>query len=103
MPPRAWRTQPAAQVARLAALTRGAGGDGIVCSPQEVAAAKAAWPEGFFVVPGVRPAGSDMGDQKRAATPAETLRAGATALVIGRPISGADDPARAAAAILATL
>ena len=94
---------PDAQVRRLAALARAAGADGIVCSPQEVAAAKADWPGGVFVVPGVRPGGSDMGDQKRAATPAQALAAGASALVIGRPISGAADPAAAAAAIRATL
>jgi orotidine-5'-phosphate decarboxylase len=54
---------PADHVARLADLARGAGIDGIVCSGQEVAAARAAWPDGFFVVPGVRPAGADAGDQ----------------------------------------
>lgn len=94
---------PAAQVARLAALARSHGADGIVCSPHEVAAAKAAWPKGFFVVPGVRPAGADMGDQKRAATPQAALAAGASALVIGRPITAGADPAAAAAAIAATL
>lgn len=94
---------PAAQVGRLSVLARQAGADGIVCSPQEVAAAKAVWPQGCFVVPGVRPAGSDTGDQKRAATPAIALAAGASLLVIGRPISAAADPGAAAAAILATL
>lgn len=89
----------AAQVARLARLTREAGLDGIVCSPHEVAAAKAAWPDGYFVVPGVRPEGSDMGDQKRAMTPREALAAGASMLVIGRPITAATDPAEAARAI----
>lgn len=94
---------PAAQVARLAMLARQNGADGIVCSPHEVAAAKAVWPGGFFVVPGVRPAGTDMGDQKRAATPAAALAAGASALVIGRPITAAANPAAAAAAIAAAL
>ena len=93
----------ATQVERLARLTRDAGLDGIVCSPHEVAAAKAAWPDGYFVVPGVRPEGSDMGDQKRAMTPREALAAGASMLVIGRPITGAADPAEAARAIAAGL
>jgi orotidine-5'-phosphate decarboxylase len=93
----------AAQVARLAGLTRAAGLDGIVCSPHEVAAMKAAWPSGYFVVPGVRPAGAEVGDQKRVMTPRAALDAGASMLVIGRPITGAADPAAAAAAIAATL
>lgn len=93
----------ACQVERLAKLTRDAGLDGIVCSPHEVAAAKAAWPDGYFVVPGVRPEGSAMGDQKRAMTPREALAAGASMLVIGRPITGAADPAEAARAIAASL
>jgi orotidine-5'-phosphate decarboxylase len=93
----------AAQVERFAGLTRAAGLDGIVCSPREVAAAKAAWPDGYFVVPGIRPEGSDMGDQKRAMTPREALAAGASVLVIGRPITDAADPAEAARAIAASL
>ena len=93
----------AAQVARLAGLTRAAGLDGIGCSPHEVAAMKAAWPNGYFVVPGVRPAGADVGDQKRVMTPRAALDAGASMLVIGRPITGAADPAAAAAAIAASL
>ena len=93
----------AAQVARLAALSRSARLDGIVCSPHEVAAAKAAWPDGYFVVPGVRLEGSAMGDQKRAMTPREALAAGASALVIGRPITEAANPAEAARAIAANL
>src|SRR5215470_7483031 len=60
---------PAEQVQRLAELAREAGVDGIVCSGAEVAAAKADWPDGFFVVPGVRPAGTDVADQKRIVTP----------------------------------
>jgi orotidine-5'-phosphate decarboxylase len=92
-----------AQVRRLADLTRRAGCDGIVCSGAEVAAAKAAWPEGYFVVPGVRPAGSDTGDQKRVMTPPEALSAGASMLVIGRPITEAASPAEAARAIAASL
>lgn len=91
------------QVARLARLTREAGCDGIVCSGQEVAAARSAWPDGYFVVPGVRPAGGEQGDQKRVMTPADALAAGASMLVIGRPITGASDPALAAREIAASL
>ncbi len=69
----------------------------------EVAAAHAAWPDGFFVVPGVRPAGADVADQKRVVTPREALDDGASILVIGRPITGAPDPARAIADIAAGL
>lgn len=94
---------PDAQVARLAKLAHGAGLDGIVCSAFEVAAAKAAWGSGYFVVPGLRPAGSDADDQKRVMTPREALDAGAGMLVIGRPITGAPDPAEAAREIVASL
>lgn len=93
----------AVQATRLAKVVRNAGLDGIVCSPHEVAAVKADWNDGVFVVPGVRPAGSDIGDQKRVMTPSEALGAGAGVLVIGRPITSAADPAAAAAAIAATL
>ena len=93
----------AEQVARLAALARGSGVDGIVCSGAEVAAARAAWPDGFFVVPGVRPAGADIGDQKRVTTPAQALRDGASILVIGRPVTGAPDPGQSVRAIADTL
>ena len=94
---------PAEQVKRLADLSREAGIDGIVCSGEEVAAAKAAWPEGFFVVPGVRPAGMDVGDQKRVVTPRQALDDGASILVIGRPITAAPDPAQAIRDIAADL
>jgi orotidine-5'-phosphate decarboxylase len=87
--------RPSEQVERLAALARSAGLDGIVCSGAEVAAARAAWPEGFFVVPGVRPAGGAQADQKRVVTPREAIDAGASILVIGRPITGANDPVSA--------
>jgi orotidine-5'-phosphate decarboxylase len=93
----------AAQVQRLARLARDCGLDGIVCSPHEVAAIKALWPDGLFVVPGVRPEGSDAGDQKRVMTPRQARDAGAGVLVIGRPITAAPDPAAAAAAIAASL
>lgn len=94
---------PAEQVERLADLTRTAGCDGIVCSGEEVAAAAARWPGGTFVVPGLRPHGSDIGDQKRVLTPADALDRGASLLVIGRPITAAADPAEAARAIAASL
>ena len=94
---------PADQVTRLARLAQQSGVDGIVCSGAEVAHAKAAWPDGFFVVPGVRPPGSDVGDQKRVVTPREALDDGASVLVIGRPITGAPDPAQAVRDIAASL
>lgn len=94
---------PREQVERLAGLARSAGLDGIVCSGAEVATAKAAWPDGFFVVPGVRPAGGDVSDQKRVVTPRQALDDGASILVIGRPITGAGDPAAALDDIAATL
>jgi orotidine-5'-phosphate decarboxylase len=94
---------PAEQVQRLATLARGSTVDGIVCSGAEVAAARAAWPDGFFVVPGVRPAGAAIGDQKRVVTPAHALDAGASVLVVGRPITGAPDPGRAIMDIAASL
>ena len=94
---------PHAQVERLTSLAREAGLDGVVCSGREVAAAKAMWPEGFFVVPGVRPGNSHDNDQKRIVTPRAALDAGASILVIGRPITQAEDPDQAARAIEATL
>jgi orotidine-5'-phosphate decarboxylase len=96
-------SSPAEQVERLADLTRAAGCDGIVCSGEEVATVAARWPGGTFVIPGLRPAGSDLGDQKRVLTPAEALARGASLLVIGRPITGAADPREAARAIAASL
>ena len=94
---------PAEQVTRFAWIARDAGIDGIVCSGAEVAAARKTWPTGFFVVPGIRPAGADVADQKRVVTPAQALDDGASVLVIGRPITGAPDPARAIAEISASL
>jgi orotidine-5'-phosphate decarboxylase len=94
---------PAEQVGRLADLARDAGIDGIVCSGVEVAEVHARWPDGFFVVPGVRPAGAEVGDQKRVVTPAQALGDGASVLVIGRPITAAPDPARAIMDIAASL
>lgn len=95
---------PVQQVLRLARMALAAGADGLVCSPQEVARIRDAHGAApFLVVPGVRPAGSAIGDQARVATPAETIAAGADWLVIGRPITGAADPAAAAEAIAASL
>jgi orotidine-5'-phosphate decarboxylase len=109
---------PAEQVQRLAELARAAGVDGIVCSGAEVAAARADWPDGFFVVPGLRPKpfvpsevegrvstalDTNGDDQKRIVTPRQALADGASILVIGRPITAAVDPARAIADIAADL
>lgn len=92
------------QVLRLAELAHLSGLDGIVCSGHEVAAVRTRWRDGFFVVPGVRPAdGSAAGDQKRVVTPREARDAGASILVVGRPIARAPDPDAAARAIGATL
>ena len=91
------------QVLRLTDLARDAGVDGVVCAGTEVAAVRARWPKGFLVVPGVRPADAATGDQKRVVTPRAALDAGASILVIGRPITAADDPDHAARAIAATL
>jgi len=90
------------QALRLAVLTQRAGLDGVVCSSQEIAAIRAACgPDFKLIVPGIRPAGSALGDQKRVMTPKQAIETGADFLVIGRPITGADDPAAAAAAIAA--
>jgi orotidine-5'-phosphate decarboxylase len=91
------------QVERLTLLAREAGLDGVVCSGFEVAAARKIWRDGFFVVPGVRPAGGSVGDQKRVITPRQAIDNGASILVIGRPITQAEDPDAAARAIAATL
>jgi orotidine-5'-phosphate decarboxylase len=96
-----WSREPAAQVELLAAMGLEAGIRGFVCSPQEVARLRElAGPEGVLVIPGIRPAGASVGDQKRVATPAEALRAGASYLVVGRPITQAAEPAEAAEGIL---
>ena len=95
--------QPQAQVERLAALAKEAGLDGVVCSGQEVATVRKAWPGGFFVIPGIRPSDAATADQKRVMTPRSALDAGASVLVIGRPVTGAEDPVAALRAIEATL
>lgn len=98
---------PHDQALRLAELAHEAGLDGIVCSGQEVAAVHRQWKDGFLVVPGLRPANgknhNGLADQKRTVTPREARDAGASVLVIGRPISRAEDPAAAARAIEGTL
>ena len=86
----------AERVAALARLAQAAGADGVVASPGEIAAVRAACGPTFLVVtPGVRPAGAAAGDQKRLAAPGQALQAGADYLVIGRPITQAADPVRA--------
>jgi orotidine-5'-phosphate decarboxylase len=93
--------QPSQQVELLAKMGMRAGIRGFVCSPQEVAALRSiTGPEGMLVIPGIRPAGAAIGDQKRIAGPAEALRLGASYLVVGRPITQAPNPAEAATAIL---
>ncbi|MBQ7666394.1 MAG: orotidine-5'-phosphate decarboxylase [Kiritimatiellae bacterium] len=91
---------PQEQVLALGTLATAAGAHGLVCSPREVAALRRALgPGAILVTPGVRPAGTAAGDQKRIATPGEAIRDGATHLVVGRPILGAQDPRAAAIAI----
>ena len=91
-------------VARRAKDAREAGMDGIVASPAEAAAVRAiVGPDIAIVTPGIRPAGSDAGDQKRVATPAAAIQAGADYLVVGRPITAAADPRGAAEAIIAEI
>ena len=86
-------TDPADQVMRLARLAHQSGLDGLVCSAQEAAKLRQEFGEGFtLVTPGVRPPGSDSGDQRRVMTPEQALEAGASHLVIGRPITQAADP-----------
>ncbi len=89
------------QVLRLAELARNNGCLGVVASPQEVRKLREMLGTGFAIVtPGVRPAGAEVGDQARIATPGDAIRNGATYLVVGRPITEAKDPAKAAEAIL---
>jgi orotidine-5'-phosphate decarboxylase len=91
---------PREAAVRLASLAVDAGAGAIVCSPHEVAAIRAAVPAWVHLItPGIRPAGSAAGDQRRIATPADAIADGADLLVVGRPITTAQDPAQAAAAI----
>ncbi|PCJ33383.1 MAG: orotidine-5'-phosphate decarboxylase [Alphaproteobacteria bacterium] len=86
-----------AQVVRMARLAQASGLDGVVCSPFEITAIReACGPDFKLIVPGIRPVGSSKGDQKRTMTPREAIERGADYIVIGRPITEADDPARAA-------
>ena len=92
---------PADQVSAMARFAVANGANGLVCSPKEVGKLSSALPKGtLFITPGVRPAGSAVGDQKRVATPADAVRDGATHLVVGRPILAAEDPVAAAKRIL---
>ncbi|HPD82530.1 MAG: orotidine-5'-phosphate decarboxylase [Alphaproteobacteria bacterium] len=92
------------RVIQMAKLAQQAGCDGIVCSSHEIETVRAVCGNDFvLMVPGIRPAGSEIGDQKRITTPKEAIDKGATHLVIGRPISQADNPAKAAKEILESL
>jgi len=89
-----------AQVERLARFAKASGLDGVVCSPQEIALVRKACGKDFLIAtPGVRPAGADLADQRRVTAPADALAAGSDVIVIGRPITGAADPAAAARSI----
>ena len=94
---------PEDHVRRLAGLAQEAGLDGVVCSGHEIKAVHGDWKDGYFVVPGLRMDSANAGDQKRVVTPRQARDDGASVLVIGRPISRAEDPAAAARAIEATL
>ena len=92
------------QVVKWAQLAQAAGLAGVVASPQEIRAIRQACGADFLIVtPGVRPAGAQLNDQKRVMTPGEAVQAGASYLVVGRPITGAADPAAAAQAIVAEM
>jgi orotidine-5'-phosphate decarboxylase len=93
--------QPEGIARRLALLAKDCGLDGVVCSPTDLPAIRAACgPDFLTVVPGIRPSGSAAGDQKRVATPREALAAGADILVVGRPVTAAPDPDTALTALL---
>lgn len=93
---------PEQAVMRWARLAVGAGAQAVVSSAQEVATLRALLgPEPVLITPGIRPAGADHGDQSRVVTPADAISAGASLLVVGRPVTGSADPRAAAAAIAA--
>jgi orotidine-5'-phosphate decarboxylase len=97
-------TNVAEQVLRLARLAQSSGLDGVACSPVEIAMLrKACGPDFVLMVPGIRPEWAAANDQKRTMTPREAVQAGATHLVIGRPITGASDPLEAAKRIAAEI
>lgn len=97
------RDAPPSLLAERAGLAAAAGCGGVVCAVNDIATIRAAEPDLRCVTPGIRPADASLDDQSRVATPAQALLAGSDLLVIGRPITGADDPGAAAAAIAATL
>lgn len=89
--------EPETAVLRLAQLAQQSGMDGVVCSPHEIEKVRAACGEDFLIVtPGIRPANAELADQKRVLTPRQALEKGASWIVVGRPITAATDPARAA-------
>jgi orotidine-5'-phosphate decarboxylase len=96
---------PAESVMKLVKLAESAGVDGVVASPQEIETIRGVIPNPNFLVvtPGIRPAQNESGDQKRVATPAAAISAGASYLVVGRPITGATDPVAAAQQIVAEM
>lgn len=94
---------PSQEVQQLAATASAAGMTGFVCSYEEAAQLRRHFPNATVVIPGIRPAGTPVGDQKRIATPASALAAGADFLVVGRPITRAADPVEAARSIIAEM
>ena len=87
-----WGGGVQASVERLSALAKSAGLGGVVCSPHEAKAERTRWGKGEVVTPGVRPPGTEMGDQSRVMTPAEAMQAGASRIVLGRPVLQAKQP-----------
>jgi orotidine-5'-phosphate decarboxylase len=100
----AGHTRESAELVEMRAVcAREAGCAGVVCSGRELARVRTVAPDLFRIVPGIRPAGADVGDQKRVMTPHDAITGGATHLVVGRPIMRADDPAAAADEIVAQM
>ncbi len=95
--------QPSIRAEALAKHGYDCGLRGFVCSPQEVLKLRSSFPDAFFLVPGVRPAGAVVGDQKRVGTPGQTVKDGANMIVVGRPIRDAQDPAKVVEDILAEI